>query len=275
MDFLEILKAALLGVVQGITEWLPISSTGHMLLLDEFLNWHMSEAFKEMFFVVVQLGSILAVIVLYFEKLNPFSAHKTQKQKKATWHIWLTVVLAAIPGGLIGVLFDDQIDALFYNSTITIAAALIIYGVLFIFLEKRNARAEAKIRRVERIDWKTALLIGCFQVLALIPGTSRSGSTILGAMLVGVARVPAAEFSFFLALPMMLGASGVKLLKFGFSFTTPELVMLAVGTAVAFVVSLLVIRFLMNYIRKRDFTAFGWYRIALGLLILFYFLIVK
>lgn len=268
---LELLKAALLGVVQGVTEWLPISSTGHMILLDEVLSLDVSESFMSMFRVVIQLGSILAVLVLYFHRLNPFSPRKSAAEKKTCFSLWGKILLAVIPAGVAGVLLDDWLDAHLYNY-ITVAVTLIVYGIAFIVIERVNKNKKPRCAEVDDIRPSTELKIGCFQMLSLIPGTSRSGSTILGGMLCGVARPAGAEFSFFLALPVMLGASLLKLLKFGFAFTGEELAILAVGTAVAFLVSLAAIRFLVSFVRRHSFEAFGWYRIALGVLVLVCFL---
>lgn len=270
MQFSEIIKAVILGIIQGITEWLPISSTGHMILADEFIHLDVSEAFLEMFLVVIQLGSIMAVVVLFFHKLNPFSPKKTAVQRQETVSLWMKVVVAVIPAGVIGVLFEDKIDELFYNAPV-VAGALIIYGVLFIVLENRNKTRIPSVSTLAELSYKTALFIGCFQVLSLIPGTSRSGSTILGAILLGTSRYVAAEFSFFLAVPVMLGASGIKLLKAGFDYTGAEWGVLGIGVVVAFFVSLFAIKFLMSYIKKHDFKAFGYYRIALGLVVIAYF----
>lgn len=270
MDFIELLKTIFLGIVQGITEWLPISSTGHIILTDEFIKLHVSPAFMDMFLVVIQLGSILAVLVLYFHKLNPFSPKKTTTEKKDTLSLWLKVIVAIIPAGVIGVLFNDTLDALFYNYQ-TVTVTLIVYGILFIIIENYNKRRQPKVESLEKLDFKTAFLIGCFQILSLIPGTSRSGSTILGAILIGTSRNIAAEFSFFLAVPIMFGASLVKLLKFGFVFTPNELTILIVGMVTAFIVSIIAIKFLVGYIKKHDFKAFGYYRIILGLVVITYF----
>ncbi len=272
MEFLEILKAIVLGIVQGITEWLPISSTGHMILFDEFMRLNASTAFKDMFFVVIQLGSILAVVVLYFHKLNPFSSRKTQQEKRDTISLWLKVLIGIIPVGIIGILFDDKIHAIFYNYVV-VAIALIVYGILFIVIENRRKNKQPKIGQFNHLDYKTAFCIGLFQVLSLIPGTSRSGSTILGGIIMGTSRYVAAEYSFFLAVPVMLGASAVKMLKFGFALTGLEWGILLTGTIVSFVVSVFAIRFLMSYIRKHDFKAFGWYRIILGIIVLAVFFI--
>ena len=272
---LEFLKAILFGIVEGVTEWLPVSSTGHMILLDEFVNLNVSDAFYEMFQVVIQLGAILAVILLFFHKLNPFSPKKTEEQRKNTWQLWFKVVVAVIPSAVIGVLLDDWMDANLYNYVV-VAIALIVYGVAFIYMERRNEGRTMKITNVYDIDYKTAILIGCFQCLSLVPGTSRSGSTILGAIILGVGRSVGAEFSFFLAIPTMLGASALKLLKFmlsDVSATGMEISLLLVGCVVSFVVSVLVIRALMEYVRKKSFSAFGVYRIVLGVLVLGYFLL--
>ena len=275
--FFEILKAILFGIVEGITEWLPVSSTGHMILLDEFVKLKVSPEFYEMFQVVIQLGAILAVILLFFHKLNPFSPKKNSHQKHNTWVLWFKVVVAVLPSAVIGLLLDDWMDAHLYNY-IVVAITLILYGVAFIFMEKRNDKKEFRIKTVEEIDFRTALFIGCFQCLALIPGTSRSGSTILGAILLGVSRPAGAEFSFFLAIPTMLGASALKLLKFmmsGVSATGMEISVLLIGSVVSFIVSFVVIKGLMEYVRKHSFAAFGVYRIVLGVLVLAYFLIVS
>lgn len=272
---MELLKAVLFGIVEGVTEWLPISSTGHLILLNEFITLNVSDAFRSMFDVVIQLGAILAVIVLFFHKLNPFSPQKSEGEKKQTWQLWFKVVAAIIPSGIVGVLFDDWMESHFHNATV-VAIALIVYGVAFILVERRNARrVDGKtVEDVYAIDYKTALLIGCFQCLSLIPGTSRSGSTILGAILIGVGRSAGAEFSFFMAIPTMLGASAIKGLKFllsGVSATGTEIGVLIVGCVVSFLVSLLVIRGLMEYVRRHSFSAFGVYRIILGVVVLVYF----
>lgn len=276
LNFIEILKVIFLGIVEGITEWLPVSSTGHMLLVDEFLQLGTSEAFKEMFFIVIQLGAILAVVVLFFHKMLPFQVKDRAKPfwKKDTLSLWLKVVVACIPGAAVTLLFDDYIEA-HLRTPIVIAGALIVYGVAFILVESWNRTRRPRVRTLADISYRTAFCIGLFQVLSIIPGTSRSGSTIIGALILGVSRVAAAEFTFFLAVPVMFGMSALKLLKFGFAFTGAELVTLLIGMAVAFLVSLAVIKFLMNYIRKHDFKAFGWYRIALGALVLVYFLAIK
>ena len=272
---MELLKAVLFGIVEGVTEWLPISSTGHLILLNEFITLNVSDEFRSMFDVVIQLGAILAVIVLFFHKLNPFSPRKTEGEKKQTWQLWFKVIAAIIPSGIVGVLFDDWMEAHFHNATV-VSIALIVYGVAFILVERRNDRRVGgkTVEDVYAIDYKTALLIGCFQCLSLIPGTSRSGSTILGAILIGVGRSAGAEFSFFMAIPTMLGASAIKGLKFllsGVTATGTEIGVLIVGCVVSFLVSLLVIRGLMEYVRKHSFSAFGVYRIILGVVVLVYF----
>ena len=275
MVIIEILKAVLFGIVEGITEWLPVSSTGHIILLDEFIFLAGSEEFKSMFDVVIQLGAIIAVIVLFFSKLNPFDPNKNEKQKTMTWGLWFKVCVAILPSGIVGVLFDDWMDAHLHNG-IVVALMLIAYGVAFIFVERRNEGLTPKIKSVWAIDLKTAILIGCFQCLSLIPGTSRSGSTILGAILLGVGRGAGAEFSFFMAIPTMVGASAIKLLKFlasGVGATGTEITVLLVGCVVSFIVSLLVIKALMEYVRKHSFASFGYYRIGLGAVVLVYFLI--
>lgn len=272
MDIFEWLKVLLLGVVEGITEWLPISSTGHMILIEELVHLNVSEEFMEMFRVVIQLGAILAVVVLYFGKLWPFTSPKNGWIKKETWSLWFKVLAAVLPAALIGIPFDDKIDAMFYNYQ-TVAVTLIVYGVLFIVIENRNRGRKPVVRNFRQLSFSMAFFIGAFQVLALIPGTSRSGATILGAMLLGLSRPVAAEFSFFLGIPVMFGASLLKLVKFGFHFTGTEICILAAGMVTAFVISILAIRFLMGYIRKNDFKAFGYYRIVLGILVLAYFLL--
>lgn len=273
MQIIELLKAILLGIVEGITEWLPISSTGHMILVDEFVKLNASEEFKEMFFVVIQLGAILAVCLLYFNKLNPFSPKKTKQEKLDTMQIWYKVVVGAIPLGVIGVLFDDKIDEIFYNYQ-TVAVTLILYGILFIVMENRNKGKTAKIISFQDLTYQTAFMIGLFQVLSVIPGTSRSGATILGAILLGSSRYIAAEYSFFLSIPVMFGASALKLVKFGFNFSSMEIAILLTGMIVAFLLSVVAIRFLIGYIKKNDFKAFGWYRIVLGVLVIAYFALI-
>ena len=273
---IELLKAILFGIVEGITEWLPISSTGHLILLDEFITLNVSDAFKSMFDVVIQLGAILAVIVLFFHKLNPFSPSKSAGEKKQTWQLWFKVIVAIIPSGIVGVLFDDWMDEHLHNAMV-VSIALIVYGIAFILVERRNQGKHLKvINDVHAIDYKTALMIGLFQCLSLIPGTSRSGSTILGAILIGVGRSAGAEFSFFMASPTMLGASAIKGLKFllsGVSATGTEIGVLVVGCVVSFLVSMVVIKALMEYVRNHSFSAFGVYRIVLGVVVLGYFAI--
>ena len=305
--FIEVLKAFFIGVVEGITEWLPISSTGHMILVDEFVKLNVSAEFLELFLVVIQLGAIMAVLILYFHKLNPFSPRKTAAEKRGTWRLWGMVAIGCIPAAAIGLTLDDFFNEHFYNAW-TVAIALIVYGVIFIVLESHNRRREAaflagrrphgahvrplaevgpgedgddaemalfKVRTVDEIDWKTSLKIGCFQMLAIIPGTSRSGSTIIGGMLCGCSRTAAAEFTFFLAIPVMFGWGVLKLIKYlaavGLAMTSTEIAVLVVGIVTAFVVSVISIKFLMGYIKKNDFTAFGVYRIVVGVVVLAYF----
>ena len=275
MELIEILKVVILGIIQGITEWLPISSTGHMILADTFLQLQQPKDFMDMFYVVIQLGSILAVVVLYFNKLNPFSRAKSRAERLSTFQLWFKVIVAILPIGVIGLLVDDWVTEHFYTPTV-IAIALIFYGVLFILLEKRNHRVKPRIRNFEQLSYRTAVCIGILQLLAIIPGTSRSGSTILGAMLLSCSRFVATEFSFFMAIPVMFGASGYKILKFILktglaSITGFQWGLLLIGSLVAFVVSLFAIKFLMNFIRKHDFTAFGWYRIMLGIIVILFF----
>ncbi len=274
MDIIEIIKALILGIVEGITEWLPISSTGHMILVDEFLKLNVSEEFKNMFLVVIQLGAILAVVVLYFKKLIPLDIQeKKLRWKKDTLTMWLKIIVSCVPAAIVGVFFDDELEAVFYNWQ-TVSAALIVFGVLFILIERRNKGREPKINSINEITYQTAFIIGIFQLIAAVfPGTSRSGATILGALLIGVSRGIAAEYTFFLAVPVMFGASALKLVKFGFDFTSQEIVILFVGLVSAFVVSILAIKFLMSYIKKHDFTVFGWYRIILGAAVILYFAI--
>lgn len=277
MGFIEFLKVVFLGIIEGVTEWLPISSTGHMLLVDEFARLNASPDFKEMFFVVIQLGAILAVVLLFWKKMWPFGLNKEQKRlivRKKTFSVWFKVVVACVPGAIVTLLFDDYIEA-HLHTPFVIAAALIIYGVLFIVVENRNKTHKPRVAKLRDIDYKTALLIGLFQVLSIIPGTSRSGATIIGALIIGVSRTAAAEFTFFLAVPVMFGLSFIKLLKFGLAFTGAELAILLVGSVTAFLVSLFVIKFLMSYIKKHDFKLFGWYRIALGIIVIIYFALAK
>ena len=273
--FIELLKALLYGIVEGITEWLPVSSTGHLILLGELCPLKVSEAFSEMFDVVIQLGAILAVIVLFFHKLNPFAPSKTPLEKKGTWGLWLRVCVAVIPSAVIGLLLDDWLDEHLYNY-VTVAITLVIYGILFILIEKFKPASDARVTDVQGIDYRLAFLIGAFQVLSLIPGTSRSGSTILGAMLLGCSRGAAAEFSFFMAIPTMLGASLLKVVKLvaeGVTVTALEWGILAVGCVSAFLVSLATIRFLTDFVKKHSFASFGIYRIILGVLVVGYFLL--
>lgn len=273
MEILEILKAIILGIVEGITEWLPISSTGHMILVDEFLQLNVSDAFKEMFFVVIQLGAILAVVMLYFNKLMPFSMKNGFSVKKDTMSMWFKIIIACIPAAIVGILWDDELNALFYNYQ-TVAIMLILFGILFIVIENYNKGKQPKIRSISEITYRAALVIGIFQLIAAVfPGTSRSGATIVGALLIGVSRTVAAEFTFFLAVPVMFGASALKLLKFGFNITGVEIAILLTGMIVAFIVSILAIKFLMEYIKKHDFKVFGWYRIVLGAIVLIYFVV--
>ncbi len=294
MDFIELLKVIFLGIVEGITEWLPISSTGHMILVDEFLKLNVTEEFKNLFFVVIQLGAILAVVVIYWNKLWPFYVRPISKKTQAAlnrhpavsrgiltfverfcdkekWILWFKIVVACIPTIIVGLPFNDIIEEKF-NNYIVVAIMLIVYGILFIVIENYNRRRRPSCTNLQDLSFKTAFIIGLFQVLSVIPGTSRSGSTIIGGILAGTSRTVAAEFTFFLGIPVMFGASFLKILKFGFSFTGAELIILAVGMVVAFVVSIIAIKFLMGYIKKHDFKAFGWYRIVLGILVLGYFI---
>jgi len=271
MEIIEILKAVLFGIVEGITEWLPISSTGHMILLDEFVKLNVSEEFLEMFLVVIQLGAILAVVVLFWNRLWPFSVKEKYFIKKDTFQMWFKILAACIPAAVIGLLYDDVLNELFYNYQ-TVALALIIFGVLFIVIEHQNRDMRIRVNSIAQITYPVAIWIGVFQLIAAVfPGTSRSGATILGALMIGVSRTVAAEFTFFLAVPVMLGASLLKLVKFGFAFTVDEMILLGAGMAVAFVVSIAVIKFLLGYIRKHSFVVFGWYRIVLGVVVLGYF----
>lgn len=271
MELIEFLKAVLFGFIEGVTEWLPISSTGHMIILDELVKLDVSEQFLSMFLVVIQLGAILAVVVLFWNKLFPFSFTEKPFIKKDIFSMWFKIIVACLPAAVVGLIFEEKIDELFYNYQ-TVAAMLIIFGIAFIWIENRNAGKSAKINTIAEITYKTAFYIGMFQLIAAVfPGTSRSGATILGAIMLGLSRTVAAEFTFFLAVPVMAGASLLKLVKFGFNFTTPELMILLVGMVVAFVVSVVVIKFLLGYIRKHDFKVFGWYRIVLGIVVLLFF----
>ena len=298
MDIVELLKAALFGLVEGITEWLPVSSTGHMLLLNEFVRLNVSQDFWDMFLVVIQLGAILAVLVLFFDRLNPFSRHKDAAQRKGTWRLWGQVIVACIPAAAIGIPLDDWMEE-HLGSPFVVAAALIVYGIAFIVIENARSRAvtgahlaprkggrglaltsdrDARVQSVFDMDWGTALGIGAFQVLSIVPGTSRSGSTIIGGLLLGCSRTVAAEFTFFLAIPVMVGASGLRLVKFflkGNMFAAQELAILGVGCVVAFVVSMASIRFLMGFVKEHDFKPFGWYRIVLGIVVIAYFLLAR
>ena len=271
MEWIEVLKAIILGIIEGITEWLPVSSTGHMILVDEFLQLGMSPAFKEMFFVVIQLGAIMAVVILYWKKIFPFNFDRKPFVQKDIIIMWIKIVIACVPAAVVGLLWDDQINALFYNFQ-TVATMLIIFGILFIVVENHNKGKRPKVTNMTQLTYKMAIIIGLFQLIAAVfPGTSRSGATIVGALLIGVSREIAAEFTFFLAIPVMFGASLLKLLKFGFAFTSFELIILGIGTVVSFVVSVWAIKFLMGYIKKHDFKVFGWYRIILGIILLAYF----
>lgn len=277
MDIINILKIIFLGIIEGITEWLPISSTGHLILVDEFIKVNASKDFMEMFNVVVQLGAIMAVVVLYFSKLNPFSPSKSSLEKKQTWSLWFKVAFACIPAAVLGIFLDDYLEAHFHDF-LPVAIMLILYGILFIVVENRNKDREPATTNLESLTYRTAFIIGLFQVLSLIPGTSRSGATIIGAILIGCSRFVAAEFTFFLGIPVMFGASGLKILKFvlkGNQFDFNQIMMLSIGSVVAFVVSIVVIKFLMSYIKKNDFKVFGWYRIALGIIVIAYWLIAK
>lgn len=279
---MDIIKSIILGIIEGITEWLPISSTGHLIIADEFIKLGMTDEFMEMFNVVIQLGAILAVVVIFWNKMWPFTADKTKGYnyitkgngliKKDVMDMWFKVIAAMLPAAIVGIPFDNYFEKHFHNWQV-VSAALIVYGVLFIVIEKMNKNRKPKVTGIPELSYKTALLIGCFQALSLIPGTSRSGSTILGAMILGVSRVAGAEFSFFLAVPVMFGASLIKLLKFGFTFTGMELAVLAVGMLTSFIVSVIAIKFLISYVRRHDFSLFGYYRIALGVIVIAYFLI--
>lgn len=270
--FIEILKTILIGIVEGITEWLPVSSTGHIILLEEFMKLNVTAEFKEMFDVVIQLGAILAVVVLFFPKLWPFTTKENGWFKKDTWMMWFKVIVAVIPAAVLGILFDDWLDAHFYNFQ-TVAVTLIVYGIFFILMENWNKGRKPRVRSIKNMTFQTAFFIGMFQVLSLIPGTSRSGATILGAMLLGCSRYIAAEFSFFLAIPVMFGASLLKVVKFGFAFSGAEAAILLVGMITAFVTSMLCIKLLMSYVKKHDFKVFGWYRIALGIILIIYYVV--
>ena len=273
MEFMEILKAISLGIVEGITEWLPISSTGHMILVEEFIQLNLSQAFKEMFFYVIQLGAILAVVVIYFHKLNPFSPNKTKAEKNQTWDIWKKVIIGCIPAGVIGLPLNDWADENLLNATV-VALALIIYGILFIVIENRHKDREPSITDFSQLTYMKAFQIGLFQALSIIPGTSRSGSSILGSIVLGTSRFIATEFSFFMSIPIMFGISFLKIIKFGFNFTGLEFAVLLSGMLTAFLVSIVAIKFLIGYLKRNDFKAFGWYRIVLGAIVLIYFMFV-
>ena len=274
LNLFEILKVIFLGIVEGITEWLPISSTGHMLLVDEFISLNMSKDFKDMFFVVIQLGAILAVVILFWNRMFPFQFSDKTKPviRKDIFSLWFKVAVSCIPGAVVTLLFDDYIEA-HLQTPVVIAGTLIFYGILFIIVENWNKKRTPIVNSLSQITYKTAFIIGCFQILSIIPGTSRSGSTIIGALLIGVSRVSAAEFTFFMAVPVMFGLSAIKIIKFGLAFSGTELIVLLLGMAVAFLVSIVVIKYLMQYIKKHDFKAFGWYRILLGIIVLIYFLV--
>lgn len=273
LSILELIKTVILGIVEGLTEWLPISSTGHMILVDEFIRLDVSKAFMDMFLVVIQLGAILAVVVLNFERLNPFSSWKTRYEKKQTFQLWDKVIVACLPAAVIGLMFNKYMEEHFMTAPV-VATTLIFYGIMFIVVENYNKRRTPKVTDLDRLDYKTAFIIGVFQVLSLVPGTSRSGATILGGILFGASRYVAAEFTFFLAIPVMFGASFLKIVKFGWHYTGAEILILVVGMATAFVVSILSIKFLLRYIKKNDFKAFGWYRIVLGIIVLAYLFLV-
>lgn len=270
MSLVETLKIIVLGIVEGFTEWLPISSTGHMILVDEIIHLNQPEAFKEVFRVVIQLGAIMAVVVLYFNRLNPWAPGKKKNQQLATWHLWIKILIACLPAAVVGLLLDEVLDTYLYNPYV-VAAMLIIYGILFIVLEKHNEYVDFPIKKVSQISYRTALYIGLFQLLALIPGTSRSGATILGAMLLGCSRTASAEFTFFLGIPVMFGASLLKILHYGLDFSGMEFFFLLAGMVIAFAVSMYSIKFLMGYVKKHDFRFFGYYRIILGVIVLAYF----
>ena len=268
---IEVLKSIIFGIIQGITEWLPISSTGHLLLLDKFITLNLSEGFKELFMVVIQLGSILAVLVLYFNTLNPFTKKKDKDEKRKTYNIWLKVIVASIPTGIIGVLFDDIVSEVLSTWQV-IALMLFFYGVIYVILERFNKNRETRVNEIDELTYLDAFKMGCFQTLALVPGTSRSGSTILGGLIIGVKRTVAAQFSFFMAIPAMFGASFFKLLKLGYHYSSLEYLVLFVGTLVSFIVSLLIIKALINYVKKHDFSVFGWYRIIISIIVTLVFI---
>ena len=269
----DLIKTVILGVVEGLTEWLPISSTGHMILVDEFIKLDVTKQFMDMFLVVIQLGAILAVVVLNFEKLNPFSSWKSRQEKRDTVELWKKVIVATLPAGIIGLMLNKFMEEHLMTAPV-VATTLIFYGILFIIIENYNKRRHPRVTDLRNLDYKTALIIGFFQVLSLVPGTSRSGATILGGLLFGASRTVAAEFTFFLAIPVMFGASALKMVKFGFHYTGAEILILVVGMVTAFIVSVLSIKFLMRYIKTNDFKAFGWYRIVLGIIVLIYLFMV-
>ena len=269
-NFIEFLKIIVFGVVEGFTEWLPISSTGHLILVENIVHLNVSEDFMNVFRVVIQLGAILAVLVLYFRRLSPFDPGKKPAQKRATWHLWFKIVIACLPAAVIGILFDDVLDKYLYNPYV-VAAMLIIYGVIFIAFENHNQYAEARVKKVSQISYQTAFYIGLFQLLALVPGTSRSGATILGAMMLGCSRTVASEFTFFLGIPVMFGASLLKIVHYGLAFSAMELFFMVAAMVIAFIVSMYSIQFLLGYVKKHDFKFFGYYRIVLGVIVLIYF----
>ena len=271
--FMELVKVAVLGIVEGVTEWLPVSSTGHMILVDDFIRLDVSTAFMDMFLVVIQLGAILAVVVLNVGKLNPFLTSKSRQERRETFDLWGKVIVACLPAAVIGLAFNKYMEEHFMNAPV-VAAMLILYGTLFIIVERWNKRRVPRVESLAQLDYRTAFIIGIFQVLSLVPGTSRSGATILGGIIFGASRYVATEFTFFLAIPVMFGASFLKLVKFGWNYSGTELVILGVGMATAFIVSILSIRFLLRYIKRNDFTVFGWYRIALGIVVLAYLFII-
>ena len=273
LSFLELVKVIIIGIVEGVTEWLPVSSTGHMILVDEFIKLNVSPAFYNMFLVVIQLGAILAVVVLNFERLNPFAAFKTRRERRQTVELWLKVIVACLPAAVIGILFNDYMEEHFMTAAV-VAGTLIFYGAAFIWTENYNKNRRPSIGALDDIDYRTAFYIGLFQCLSLVPGTSRSGATILGGILLGCSRIAAAEFTFYVAIPVMVGASLLKLVKFGLHYSADEVFILIVGMATAFIVSVLSIRFLLKYIKNNDFKPFGWYRIAVGLLVLAYLFVV-
>lgn len=274
ISFIELVKTVILGIVEGLTEWLPISSTGHMILVDAFIKLDVPKQFMDMFLVVIQLGAILAVVVLNFERLNPFSSWKTHREKQETYSLWGKVIFACIPAAVIGLLFNKFMEEHFMTAPV-VAATLIIYGVLFIIVENWNRNRHPRIQELRELDYRTAFIIGLFQVLSLVPGTSRSGATILGGIILGTSRTVAAEFTFFLAIPVMFGASLLKMVKFGWHYTGAEILIMVIGMATAFLVSILSIKFLMRYIQNNDFKPFGWYRIILGILVVLYFVVLK